>query len=289
MRESKHYFFVSLLFFSVFVFGASAARAFLIDSAGNVVINKGAVLSKQTEDADKPNKLKLVKSESEETEEKTEEAEEVKNEVEIEEQDNEEESEFQSTIQSKKKVNIINKNGTTRMLFEEESETPEGQMVIEEPEEEFELEIEESTKEAKIKVRTKNENYYIAKAKVAAKTNFPLSIDLDTNELIVTTPGGVKRVSILPDQAILNMLGDDIFDVVDQVKNDGDEEIENEIEMTTSEDGTLVYKIAGTKYKKFLGVFSVAVEKEVEVSAETGEVVDTDISLTNALLDAFSF
>lgn len=298
MKESKHYLFVSLLFFSVFLLCASAVRAILIDSSGSVILYNGSVLSDETdveedetEDADDDSQSEdVIYSDDSEVDETDVEEDEIEEEKETPKPEIKKiKTKSQDEIREQKKVKIINKAGVTKLNFESKVETPDGDLVIEQPEEEFELEIEESTKEAKVKVKAKNERYYIAKAKVAAKTNFPLSVDLETNELIVTTPAGLKRVTVLPDQAVMNMLGDDIFDVVSDIKTSGDPEVESEIEMVTNDDGTLVYKIEGTSNKKFFGVIPVAIEKEVEVSTETGEVLDTNVTITNALLDAFSF
>jgi len=47
-----------------------------------------------------------------------------------------------------------------------------------------------------------------------AKSDFPLTIDTSTNQLIVSTPAGEKVVTVLPDQAVQNMLDTKKFDSV---------------------------------------------------------------------------
>ena len=125
MKESKRYLFASLLFFSVFLLGASATRAILIDSSGNVIVNRSAVLSKQSEETTEVKKPVKINKGIDSVE--VEEDEDIGSDSEVTEQESDvEETDFQLSIRSKKKVNILNKNGTTQMLFEEETETPEG-------------------------------------------------------------------------------------------------------------------------------------------------------------------
>lgn len=74
------------------------------------------------------------------------------------------------------------------------------------------LEIEEPDYKTKVRIRSKDQANYVIRQKVAAKTNFPLQVNLDTNELIVTTPKGSKVVTILPDKAVENMLAAKVLD-----------------------------------------------------------------------------
>lgn len=52
----------------------------------------------------------------------------------------------------------------------------------------------------------------ITRNRVTAKTGFPLSVNLETNELMVTTPKGTKIVTVLPDQAVAHMLSANVLD-----------------------------------------------------------------------------
>ena len=117
--------------------------------------------------------------------------------------------------------------------------------------------------------------------RVRARTNFLLSVDLNTNELIVTTPNGVKRVTVLPDQAIANLLANDVIDRLEP-------ESETELELT-EEDGVPTYEVAGESDQKLLGLLSVKIKSRVKVSAETGEVVRTEKAILARLIDLFSF
>ena len=272
--------------FGVFVFlilfillSSSAVSAVTINGYGDVIIFEGVVLSEEDEDEEEETE---VEDESEE------------------ESDSEDEKLLEKQLKFQEKERIKSEKGTLKLEKKEgklyirtikEGDSYAGdEYEIEEYEfgEGEEIEIEESTASASVKVKVKNQHYYIAKARIAARTRFPLSIDLNTNELIVTTPSGVKRVTVLPDVAVANMLSRDIVDVIEGLE-ENDPEYTEEFEMEENEEGTLVYKIPGLKKKKFIGLFEVDVPKEVEISVETGEVVDINQTLGEALLDAFSF
>ncbi|MBN1168450.1 hypothetical protein JXA63_01015 [Candidatus Woesebacteria bacterium] len=62
------------------------------------------------------------------------------------------------------------------------------------------------------KIRAHENASLVIRNKLAAQTNFPLKVNLDTNELIVTTPKGEKTVTILPDKAVFNMLAANVLD-----------------------------------------------------------------------------
>jgi hypothetical protein len=85
----------------------------------------------------------------------------------------------------------------------EEIEIPEGTESAE-----FEIEDPEPT----TKIRSMKNSYAIIRNKIAAQTHFPLMVNLETNELIVTTPKGQKVVTVLPDKAVQNMLAANVID-----------------------------------------------------------------------------
>lgn len=89
----------------------------------------------------------------------------------------------------------------------EEIEMPEG-TETESPE----FEIEEPEEKTTVKIRSLKNSYAVIRDKIAAQTHFPLMVNLDTNELIVTTPAGQKTVTVLPDQAVKNMLAANVID-----------------------------------------------------------------------------
>lgn len=183
---------------------------------------------------------------------------------------------------------------------------------------EVELESETGKLEG-LSLKSKGSKFVLAQEGVEAVTKFPLSIDLETNELIVTTPAGVKRVAVLPQQAIENMIRVGHVDVIlPQPSADPSASPEPSVspEPTESatpsssiipspsplvteeefgnveiveENGEVLYVADGVKNKKLFGVFNVQVRKKVKLSASTGQVVDIDQTLGSRILDIFSF
>ena len=114
---------------------------------------------------------------------------------------------------------------------------------------------------------------------VKAKTEFPLSVDPVTKQLTVTTPGGVKNVSVLPEKAlsVISELG-----LVDSATN------ASKLKMKF-ENGQLVYKIEGTKKKKLFGIIPFTVKQDAVVSAETGAMISkSELTFFEKIMSAFS-
>ena len=92
-------------------------------------------------------------------------------------------------------------------------EEGEGVEDSEEPEELEEVQIETDEEEGEpVIVKAQNNAAFVIRNKLAARTNFPLMVNLDTNELIVNTPKGSKIVTVLPDAAVANMLAANVLD-----------------------------------------------------------------------------
>ena len=53
--------------------------------------------------------------------------------------------------------------------------------------------------------------------------------------------------------------------------------------------GVPVYEITGISDQKLLGFIPVEIERSAIISAETGEIVDTDSSILDSLVDLASF
>ncbi|KKT45803.1 MAG: hypothetical protein UW37_C0041G0008 [Candidatus Gottesmanbacteria bacterium GW2011_GWA2_44_17] len=180
------------------------------------------------------------------------------------------------TEREKFKLKLKSETGILKL----EAETEDGERT--ELGEDDAIEIEDRHDD-KIRVATgsSDREMTFSRNRVRARTNFLLSVDLNTNELIVTTPNGVKRVTVLPDQAIANLLANDVIDRLEP-------ENETELELT-EEDGVPTYEVAGESDQKLLGLLSVKIKSRVKVSAETGEVVRTEKAILARLIDLFSF
>src|SRR3989344_548368 len=146
------------------------------------------------------------------------------------------------------------------------------------------LKIDERLAEDGIKVATAGgDRFFLQRGNAGAVTDFPLSIDLATNTLYVTTPAGVKAVAVLPDAAIQNMIASNV------VNRLGGGAVEQIITLGEAND-IPIYEINGISDQKLLGFIPVQIEKEVVVSAETGEIVSATVpSAVDRVLDLLSF
>ena len=160
--------------------------------------------------------------------------------------------------------------------------------------EEQKFSIKERLDKNEIKIATgSGESMVFTRNNVAARTNFPLSVDLATNELVVTTPAGTKTVTVLPDQAIKNLLAVGIIDRIGGAAVSEDvatEEIQGVTDLVTlnERNGEPVYEIAGVSDQKLFGFIPVEIAQTIAVSAETGSAVETEKSFAATFLDLFS-
>lgn len=166
--------------------------------------------------------------------------------------------------------------------------------------EEFELEendevtVKARDEEQEIKIRSVLNQTIIQRLRVQALTSLPISVNLETNELTISTPAGERIVTVLPDQAVANMLAANAIDEVE-----GDEAasellkqaditpLQHVVELKVHAKGP-VYEIKGEKDVRFLGFWRLKVKKTVLVSAETGEVVDTQQTFLDRFFSTLS-
>lgn len=194
------------------------------------------------------------------------------------------------------KQEIVLKTATTKIKIETEGDKV---RIKAEQENEDEVELEDEAleevnkalEEEAITVGTDSAKRLVIERKnVEAQTHFPLSIDLATKSLIVTTPAGVKTVTVLPDAAVANLIDKRI---ITDVVNASDSAATlpfgaSRIELKDL-DNKLVFEVKGIRKKKLLGLLPVSIAKTAFVSAENGDLVQVNESVFNRFLDALSF
>ncbi len=132
---------------------------------------------------------------------------------------------------------------------------------------------------------TTSAGFIVKNGKVEVETKFPLSVNLATNVLTVNTPAGSREVTVLPEQAMANLLRNNI---INRLTTTGTESAA--LELTTfGPNNELAFKLEGTRDKKLLGLFPVSVKKKLVVSAKTGETLQISKSQLDQLLDILSF
>lgn len=151
--------------------------------------------------------------------------------------------------------------------------------------------INDTLKEKDMEVSTNSANgFSIKSGTVRAETNFPLSIDPTTKTLSVTTPTGTADVAILPNQAVQNVLTHRLLSHVlsSASQNAASSAAAEQTISLTQVNNQPAFAIPGVSEKKLLGIFTVAFAKTVFVSAQTGQIVQTQENTFDRILEAFS-
>lgn len=192
------------------------------------------------------------------------------------------------------KVRMEHRDGETRIKIENEETGEEEELPVEDENDEI-LEIRERAERDSVTVSTSGDQFVIRRNDIGALAHFPLSVDLSTNTLMVSTPTGEKSVTILPDQAVRNMLA---ANVIDQLGGPGFTQLVQEnpdlslgqiVRLIQTQQGTLAYEVPGIRQQRLLSFIPVVIETTAIVSADTGELLDTQSSFVNRLLDFVSF
>lgn len=181
--------------------------------------------------------------------------------------------------QGKIKIKYILENGKVVLKAEDES----GEEV--ELEDEERESLEQGIEDNGIKIATESGQVRFGRSQNAL-TNFPLSINPLTNELIVTTPAGEKIVTVLPDQAVANLLATNVVNLIEASESAG-VSTAGPIKLVIK-DNEAVYEINGVKTYKVLGFIPVNSKVKAFVSAENGDVVSKEESILSRLLDILS-
>ena len=193
-----------------------------------------------------------------------------------------------------RKLRIETRNGITIVKIENEEEEEIEEVELEEDEE---LEVEASGG-ARLEIRTRLNRILLRQGLVSALTDFPVSVDQETGALTITTPAGTRVVTVLPEEAVENMLAANIIDVI--LRNIPEpiasptESPEPEISSTQAieikeEDGEVVYVLEGATEERFLGLINVLIPRTVLVSAESGQVLNIRLPLISRILELLSF
>ena len=140
---------------------------------------------------------------------------------------------------------------------------------------------------------TSGRSLSLTRKNVRAITNFPLSVNTVTNELVVMTPNGQKIVTILPDQAVRNLLSTGIISRVepvvasDSASLSDSNKFDSSIEMEMKDD-VLVYKIKGKRAHRLFGIIPVSTDVTAFTSVDTGSTVSVQQSALSSLIDFIS-
>jgi hypothetical protein len=143
-------------------------------------------------------------------------------------------------------------------------------------------EVEDLLEQEDIEIASKEGELEFAHGGVHTRTNFPLSINPETNELVVTTSAGQKIVTILPDVAVQNMLAQGILTTIAADSNQS-----SSVRLETF-DGEPTYRIEGEKKMRLFGLIPISVQTTAFVSPQDGAVLAQQRSLLSNILSFVS-
>lgn len=158
-------------------------------------------------------------------------------------------------------------------------------------------ELENELEDDDIKIATgSGQTGFVQKGR-RVRTNFPLSINPSTGELFVTTPSGTKVVTILPQEAVDNMIRAGVLTRLEEpptpttpgaTSSAGTTSVEGAPIEITEVNNTPVYVISGVKAQKMLGFIPVDIKIKTFVSTADGSLIDIQEGLLSRILDLLS-
>lgn len=151
------------------------------------------------------------------------------------------------------------------------------------------IKIEDRLSKDQIKVATAGGKFIIQRGTTGAATDFPLSLDLATNTLIVNTPAGARTITILPDQAVQGLLASNVISKINLTQEQIGTRSASQLITLGISNGIPIYEITGVSNQKLLGFIPVNIQRTAVVSAQTGQVATVKESPLNRVLDLISF
>lgn len=183
------------------------------------------------------------------------------------------------------RVKFVIKDGRVKIKAETEGEGGVDDQTL--------FKIEQRLDKAGIKVATAGGKLVIARNNVGTISDFPLQIDLATNQLIASTSAGARVLTVLPDQAVQNMLAANVISrlgppAIREVVPTGQVASVSDIIALGERNGVPIYQINGLRDFRLLGFIPVSLPVAGEVSAQTGEVFNQPQSLLLRIVDLLS-
>lgn len=183
------------------------------------------------------------------------------------------------------KVKFVIKDGKVKIKAETEGEGDVDDQTL--------FKIEQRLDRAGIKVATAGGKLVVARGNIGALSNFPLQIDLNTNQLIASTSAGPRVLTVLPDVAVQNMLAANVISrlgppAIRQAVQTGTVTSVADVVKLGEINGVPVYEINGLRDFRLLNFIPITLPVQVSVSAQTGEVVDQSQSVITRIVDFLS-
>ena len=160
----------------------------------------------------------------------------------------------------------------------------EGQVLLTVDEEEIDIsgyeseivEVEEIDIPKRVAILANNDGFSIQQRGVTANTEFPITVNTPEKKISVQTDSGIRYLSILPYDAVIQIVRANIIKDL----SEGDS-----VTLVENEDGEVVYRIKGKNDLNVLRFVDLSVDILVEISALDGKVVEVEKPLWYAIAD----
>ena len=137
------------------------------------------------------------------------------------------------------------------------------------------VEVEQYNEPERIAIKATNDGFAIEQRGITAKTVFPISINSPSKKISVETPTGVKFLSIMPYEAVAQIIRSNIIDDLGE---------SGEVQLVEGEEGEVLYIVKGIQELNLLRFLSIPVDVVAEVSAVSGRVLKVDQPLWYSIL-----
>lgn len=173
------------------------------------------------------------------------------------------------TVAGKTAVDLTTDNGKVFLTYDG------GKVDLTGYEEEI-IEIEESEAPKKILISSTENGFKIAQSGIVAHTPFSIKINSPQNKLAVETTSGTRFLSIMPYDAVEQMVLTNIINILPK---------EGKIKLFEKDDGEIAYEVSGEKQIYLFNIFSFGVPITVQVSATSGKIINIDQPLWYSVVD----
>lgn len=128
-----------------------------------------------------------------------------------------------------------------------------------------------------IKVSPTTDGFNLSQNSTTATTRVPVTIDTETEQVLLPTDSGLVALTLMPETAIQLP---EVQDRLDQITS---------IELLTAKTSqTPAYSISGTQTKRLLGLFNVSINKSLNLDTHSLEATETISNSVDQWLNRFS-
>lgn len=130
---------------------------------------------------------------------------------------------------------------------------------------------------------------------IEAQTKLPISFNIASKTFTVQSPSGETEIKVFPDQVVQKLLQSNIISQLQENTSSQNQQTAQGANASVQAPVTLtefnnqsVYRVNGISQKKFLGFVPLSIPKTTFISAQSGDIVQTNESLFNRFLDTVS-